>query len=103
MKINTDNSNLNSANINRATLQQPHTSEVSGTKSEPAAEEDTATLPLDNENTKALIAKALSFPETRQDKIEALRRAITSGEYRIEPDKVAEAILHESLTVKPKK
>ena len=44
----------------------------------------------------SLQATALSQPEIRSDKIQALRQAISTGQYKIEPDKIAEALVNES-------
>jgi flagellar biosynthesis anti-sigma factor FlgM len=36
----------------------------------------------------------MSVPQIRQDKVEALRQSIQNGEYRVEPEKIAQAILN---------
>ena len=41
----------------------------------------------------ALSAQVLQFPEVRQDKVESLRQQIASGEYKIDPKKIADAML----------
>jgi flagellar biosynthesis anti-sigma factor FlgM len=50
----------------------------------------------------ALAAQAMALADVRQgddareSKVDALRRAISNGQYKVEPDKIAEAILQES-------
>jgi len=58
--------------------------------------EDTATLSSDSTRIKSLTAKALETIEVRQDKVEALRQAVQNGEYKIEPSKIAEAMIQQS-------
>jgi negative regulator of flagellin synthesis FlgM len=55
--------------------------------------EDKASLSSDALSISAFQAKALATPEIRQDKVEALRQSIQNGDYKVEPDKVAQAIL----------
>jgi len=57
---------------------------------------DKVTLSLDTSGMASLQATALSQPEIRSDKIQALRQAISTGQYKIEPDKIAEALVNES-------
>ena len=56
--------------------------------------EDTATLSGDR--VTALTATALASTEIRQAKVEALRQAVQNGDYRIEPSKIAEAMIRQS-------
>ena len=58
--------------------------------------EDTATLSGDRVNVTALSARALANHEIRQDKVEALRQAIQNGDYRVEPSKIAAAMIWQS-------
>lgn len=64
------------------------------------AAEDKATLSLGRDHIAALTSQAMATSETRQDKIEALRQSIASGQYKVDPGQVAEAILGEAA--KPK-
>lgn len=66
------------------------------TESNPQLIEDTATLSSTGETVKSLTTKVLESSEVRQDKVEALRQAVHSGEYRIEPEKIAEAMIRDS-------
>jgi len=41
-------------------------------------------------------AQAMTAPSIRQDKVEALRQSIQNGDYKIDPDQVAQAILRQN-------
>ena len=60
------------------------------------AEDDKTTLSYDRANIDALTSQAMSTADVRHDKIDALRQVISSGQYKIEPDKIAERMLHDS-------
>jgi len=60
------------------------------------AGEDTASLSFDRASVGSLVSQALSSTEIRQDKVDALRQAINSGEYKVEPGKIADAMLQQS-------
>lgn len=40
-----------------------------------------------------LTARALQMPEVRQSKIDSLRQSIANGEYNVDPQKTADAML----------
>jgi negative regulator of flagellin synthesis FlgM len=58
--------------------------------------EDTATLSFDHANIGSLTSQAMASPDVRQDKVDALRQAISTGQYKVDPDEVAGAMLQES-------
>jgi|HubBroStandDraft_6_1064221.scaffolds.fasta_scaffold2179460_1 negative regulator of flagellin synthesis FlgM len=64
--------------------------------SEPTGVEDTATLSVDSSAVNSLVAKALDAPDIRQDKVEALRQAVQSGEYKVDPAQIADAMIRQS-------
>jgi len=55
--------------------------------------DDKATLSGNPINVPALEAKALAQPEMRQARVNALRHSIQNGEYKVDSEEVAEAIL----------
>jgi negative regulator of flagellin synthesis FlgM len=61
--------------------------------------EDRTTLAFDHANISALVSQAMSSPDVRQDKVDALRQAVSSGEYKVDPGQVADAMLPESPEV----
>jgi negative regulator of flagellin synthesis FlgM len=69
---------------------------IAGASAEPEVGEDKATLSTDSTNIQALTAKAMESSEVRQERVEALRQAVQNGTYKIEPDKIAEAMIRQS-------
>jgi negative regulator of flagellin synthesis FlgM len=55
--------------------------------------EDRATLTSDSTSVGALVNTALSWPEIRQDKVDALRQAVSSGQYELDPGKIAASMV----------
>jgi len=66
---------------------------AAGKASGAASPEDKASFSSDNLDLASLEAQALASPSVRQDRVEALRQAIQNGEYKLEPEKIAHAIL----------
>ena len=58
--------------------------------------EDKTSLSGDTLNISSLAAQAMTAPSIRQDKVEALRQSIQNGDYKVEPDQVAQAILRQN-------
>jgi negative regulator of flagellin synthesis FlgM len=42
-----------------------------------------------------LVSEAMSSPELREDKVQSLQQAISSGQYQLDPDKIAGAMIDE--------
>ena len=57
--------------------------------------EDRATLTSDSVSIGSLVSTALNSPEVRQDKVDSLRLSVSSGQYDIDPDKIAASIVDE--------
>lgn len=55
--------------------------------------EDKTSLSADSLSVSSLETQAMAAPPVRQDKVEALRQSIQNGDYKVEPDKIARAIL----------
>jgi negative regulator of flagellin synthesis FlgM len=88
---------LNGSTLERLTEAQVNSK--TGQASETASTspgQDTATLSTDSAAVGQLTGKVLATPEVRQDKVEALRQAIQRGEYKVEPEKIADAMIRES-------
>ena len=58
--------------------------------------EDKTSLSADTQSISSLQAQAMATPAIRQDKVEALRQAIQQGQYKLEPDQIAHAILNQN-------
>jgi flagellar biosynthesis anti-sigma factor FlgM len=59
--------------------------------------EDRATLTSDSTSVGSLVSTALSSPELRQDKIDSLRQAIGSGQYDLDPGKIAASMVDDHV------
>jgi negative regulator of flagellin synthesis FlgM len=55
--------------------------------------EDKTSLSADALSVSSLEAQVMAAPPIRQDKVDALRQSIQNGDYKVEPDKIARAIL----------
>lgn len=68
----------------------------SGAASTVTSGEDRATLTSGSASVASLVSTALTSPEIRQDKVDSLRQAVSSGQYELDPDKIAESILNQN-------
>ena len=55
--------------------------------------EDRTTLHTDTQSVQTLTSQAMQFPEVRQDKVEALSQAVSSGQYQADASSTADGIL----------
>jgi len=65
-----------------------------------ASGEDQAVLSGAHVQVAALAAQASQLPEMREERVQALRHAVASGEYHPDPQKVAGAVI-EHLAIRP--
>jgi negative regulator of flagellin synthesis FlgM len=90
---------LNSISLNEISPNQVDREEQArkaGKASSAPNVEDKASLSVDALSVSSLEEQAMSAPPVRQDKVEALRQAIQNGEYKPEPEKIAQAILEQN-------
>jgi flagellar biosynthesis anti-sigma factor FlgM len=57
--------------------------------------EDRTTLTSDSASVGSLVSAALNSPEIRQDNVASLRAAVNSGQYELDPGKIASSIIDE--------
>jgi flagellar biosynthesis anti-sigma factor FlgM len=76
------------------TTRQISTAEAPETQS--PISQDRTTLQSDAASTKPLVAKVLSFPPVRQNRVDALRQSISTGSYKIDVGKIATALTAEA-------
>jgi len=55
--------------------------------------EDQAQLSGAHIQVQALAAQALQLPELREERVQALRQAVQSGQYQVRPEKIAGSVL----------
>ena len=87
---------LNRPTLDSVTPAHGNAAEIKEDQTLHAPEEDKATLTAGKANIEPLATQALNSPEIRQDKVEALRQAITSGQYKVDPGAIAEAMIRDS-------
>ena len=73
--------------------QQVNAQNAAKTGQSAAGSEDRATLTSDSTSVGSLVSAALSSPELRQDKIDSLRQAISTGQYDLDPAKIAASMV----------
>jgi flagellar biosynthesis anti-sigma factor FlgM len=54
---------------------------------------DRTTLNSDGKSIQLLTKQALQSPEVRQGKVEAIRQSVSSGQYEVDPGKIADAMI----------
>jgi negative regulator of flagellin synthesis FlgM len=59
------------------------------------ATEDRTTLSSAQQPLSQLVSTAMSSPEIRQDKVDSLKQALESGNYKLDPGKIAESMIDE--------
>jgi flagellar biosynthesis anti-sigma factor FlgM len=62
-------------------------------KSGEASAEDRATLTSGSSSVHSLVSAALTSPEIRQDKVDSLRLSVSSGQYELDPAKIAASMV----------
>jgi flagellar biosynthesis anti-sigma factor FlgM len=55
--------------------------------------EDHATFTSDSVSVHSLVSAALTSPEIRQDKVDSLRLSVSSGQYELDPAKIAASMV----------
>jgi negative regulator of flagellin synthesis FlgM len=86
---------LGNAAASQAVLERSNTKQLSGSQAAASSSvaQDRTTLSSSSTSVKSLTSHALSSPEVRQDKVDALRQSVSSGEYKVDPNKIASAIV----------
>ena len=58
--------------------------------------EDKTSLSSDTLSVSSLTTQAMESPSVRQDRVEALRQQVQNGEYNLDANKIAQAILQQN-------
>jgi flagellar biosynthesis anti-sigma factor FlgM len=56
---------------------------------------DRTTLTSGSGSISSLVSEAMSTPDIRHEKVQSLQHAISSGQYKLDPDKIAGAMIDE--------
>jgi flagellar biosynthesis anti-sigma factor FlgM len=81
-----------SAAIQMAVERAPKQVSNSGLTGTQGATEDRTTFSTDSAGIQALTAQALNSPQIRQDKVDALKQAVSNGSYPVNATNIASAI-----------
>jgi flagellar biosynthesis anti-sigma factor FlgM len=65
-------------------------------KSDPSSTEDRTTLTADSASVGSLASVALSSPEVRQNLVDSLKQSVNSGQYELNPGKIAASMVDEN-------
>jgi negative regulator of flagellin synthesis FlgM len=60
-----------------------------------AGGDDRTTLTSDSTSITSLVSTAMNSPEIRQDKVDSLRQAVNSGQYKLDPSAIASSMIDE--------
>jgi flagellar biosynthesis anti-sigma factor FlgM len=90
MRVDLNQAPQASPETNRSSAQS--TGGTSSSARNPLDVEDQAQLSGAHAQVQALVAQASQLPEVRQERVQALRQAIQSGQYQSTPEKVATAM-----------
>lgn len=77
---------------------QPNSNQVAASEAQtPEVSDggDRTTLTSGSVSIGSLVSEAMSSPQVRQDKVQSLQQAISSGQYKLDPDKIAGAMIDE--------
>jgi negative regulator of flagellin synthesis FlgM len=55
--------------------------------------DDRTTLNSSGNSIQRLTTQAMQSPEIRQDKVDSIRQAVDSGQYQVDPAKIADAMI----------
>jgi len=61
-----------------------------------ASTEEAESFAEDTVSISALTAKALQMPEVREDKVDSLRQSVSNGQYELDPNMIAAAMVNEA-------
>jgi flagellar biosynthesis anti-sigma factor FlgM len=90
--------NLNQVSSNQIELEKSSTGKASQKPSSATDNVvDRASLKNDSATVNSLQQKALAVPDVRQDKVDALKQQIQSGQYRSDPGETAKAMRENGL------
>lgn len=70
---------------------------TSSSAATPAEAQDRTTLSTSSSAVASLVSQAMASPEVRQDKVNALKQQIASGNYNIDPSRIASGIASEGM------
>jgi flagellar biosynthesis anti-sigma factor FlgM len=98
MRIDANQQAQQTASSERASSQPGASSSPTAAGGSSALGEDQAQLSGFHLQVQSLVAQLAGLPETTQQKVNALREAVSSGKYQVSPDQVAGALFANLVT-----
>jgi len=84
---------LNPPDPQRVSTEQTSTSSAAVRQTGKAPGEEADTFSSDTVTLSALASRALQMPEVRQEQVDSLRQSIASGQYTVDAQSIASAML----------
>lgn len=94
MKVDSVNGVQNQSPVELST--RPTSTSASSTAAASTQDQDRTTLSTSS-SVSSLVGQAMSSPDVRMDKVNSLKQQIASGNYNIDPNKIAQGILSEGM------
>ena len=94
MQIELNKSLANPVSIDQG-VKQVSTNNTAAQKTTPVTQ-DRTTLHSDSVSVQSLTSQAMSSPEIRQGKVDAISQSVSSGSYKLDATETAEAIIQSS-------
>jgi flagellar biosynthesis anti-sigma factor FlgM len=91
MRIGLNSGGVNSGDVQR--IANDTTVPVSAGRTREVSGEDGDSVPEDMVTISSLAQQALQMPEVRQDRVNTLQQSVSDGEYEVDPESIAEAML----------
>jgi flagellar biosynthesis anti-sigma factor FlgM len=91
MRIDLYNSSLTELSSEQASLKK--TAENTASNSGVSSTEDRATLTSDTASVSSLASTAMNSPEVRQGLVDSLKQSVNSGQYELNPGKIAASMV----------
>jgi flagellar biosynthesis anti-sigma factor FlgM len=88
---------LNSLTASQIALDRGTKQVSSGSPGTQAATEDRISFHSDSLSVQSLTSQAMNTPSIRQDKVDALSQSVTSGTYKPEASKTADAMIEQEV------
>ena len=86
---------LNNSLTTQGIQDRPSAKVSSASVSSANVSQDRTTFSSKAQSVQSLVGQALSSPQVRQDRVNALKSSIASGEYKVDANKIAGAIISE--------
>lgn len=81
--------------VSQTVLDRPGTKASSTSVPVAGLSQDRTTLSSKGQSVQSMVSQALKTPEVRQDRVQSLKQSIASGEYKLDANKIAGAIISE--------